>query len=173
MIVSGLMVGKLKKKHPVRRDAEQQQQLRTKMLGLAQEYPTFIDDVISGDATAGEIDAYVQRWHENEAPAWGQLWDWLGMTLDQYSTWMKDPQILDQLIEERREVRERYGFVRLCDNCHRRPGTSPWGDLTRGLLQYWCPDCVISTQLEHAREQAARIPDLEHRLTEIRASEQS
>lgn len=56
---------------------------------------------------------------------------------------------------------------RLCANCKKRPGTETWGDalaVTHGWAAKWCVMCVLEAQLEHARERAAAIPELERRL---------
>lgn len=60
----------------------------------------------------------------------------------------------------------------LCGNCGERPGTITWGDLlalTHGGGTLRCELCAIKTQLEHARERAAAIPELEARLAHLQA----
>jgi hypothetical protein len=54
-----------------------------------------------------------------------------------------------------------------CARCSDRPGTVRWGDalaFTHGGGQWWCERCATEVQLEHARERAAVIPELEQRL---------
>ena len=54
-----------------------------------------------------------------------------------------------------------------CANCHNRPATERWiGDggslaLSHGHYQFWCKPCCLQVMLDHARERAAAIPDLE------------
>lgn len=58
-----------------------------------------------------------------------------------------------------------------CANCGLRPGTECWGDalaMTHGWAQMWCKVCVLTKQIEHARERASALPDLERELEEER-----
>lgn len=52
--------------------------------------------------------------------------------------------------------------------CHRcgGPGKYVHGPMMHGGT-YWCDRCVTEVNLFHAREQAARIPELEARLVEL------
>lgn len=59
----------------------------------------------------------------------------------------------------------------LCANCGERPGTETWGDVLavmHGWTQKWCEVCVLEKQVEHDRERAAELPELERRLEEVR-----
>jgi len=64
-----------------------------------------------------------------------------------------------------------------CANCNKRVGTQLWlgvgGALayTHGMHTYWCKICVLETQLEHARERAALIPELEAELAQLKEKE--
>ena len=63
---------------------------------------------------------------------------------------------------------------RICDNCHRRPGTVRWGDMlavTHGGGERWCEICATAAQLEYAKERAAAIPELEAELVRLLAAE--
>jgi len=53
----------------------------------------------------------------------------------------------------------------LCGTCG-EPGDVPWGDLTR-LHVLRCRRCALTQQLEHARERAAAIPQLEAELKAV------
>lgn len=60
-----------------------------------------------------------------------------------------------------------------CTNCHQRPATAWWSPegvlgFVHGNRAAWCRVCVVETQLQHAREQAARIPELEAQLQQLR-----
>lgn len=60
-----------------------------------------------------------------------------------------------------------------CRNCQKRPATTFWvGE--GGALAYvhgggvpWCMRCTVEAQLKYAREQAARIPELEQQLKRL------
>ena len=58
----------------------------------------------------------------------------------------------------------------LCANCQSRPAEIDWvgegGTLAwvHGMFSRWCLRCATEAQLKHARETAARIPELEQKL---------
>lgn len=63
-----------------------------------------------------------------------------------------------------------------CTNCNQRPATAWWcpsGTLgfVHGYAVGWCQICVVTEQLRHAREQAARIPALEQELQRLQAAD--
>jgi hypothetical protein len=57
-----------------------------------------------------------------------------------------------------------------CANCNKREGTETWvGDggvmgYVHGNYQMWCKVCVLEAQIEHCREAAERLADLEQEL---------
>jgi len=62
-----------------------------------------------------------------------------------------------------------------CANCGKRWGTVTWtGDaasilaFTHGMWAQWCEICALEAQLEHAKERAAKIPEIEKRLAELK-----
>lgn len=61
----------------------------------------------------------------------------------------------------------------LCINCGERPATVNWvsADPTlafvHGMTTRWCECCALEAQLEHAREMAAKIPELEVALAKL------
>lgn len=64
-----------------------------------------------------------------------------------------------------------------CDNCHQRPATAWWcpsGTIgfVHGFAAAWCQVCVVTEQLRHARDMAARIPELEQELQRLQAADQ-
>src|SRR3954468_11442438 len=59
----------------------------------------FIDQVLDGAALWTDIEAYVQRWHE-ERPA-DELHEFLGFTPDEYALWVEQPRALRLIIAAR------------------------------------------------------------------------
>ena len=57
---------------------------------------TFIDLVLAGKASLGDIDDWVRRWHCGETLL--DLRDWLGMTERQYETWSKNKRSLSTIV---------------------------------------------------------------------------
>jgi len=54
----------------------------------------------------------------------------------------------------------------LCQVCHERPGTEEVHGCPGGIY-YQCRQCGVESQLKHAREQSARIPELEKELEQL------
>jgi len=62
---------------------------------------TFVGLCLSGDALLDEIDDFIDRWHDQ--PTGLELHDYLGMTLEEYSLWLRIPDTLPYIIAARRE----------------------------------------------------------------------
>lgn len=58
-----------------------------------------------------------------------------------------------------------------CAKCHEREGTQKFGEsgtmIARGFYEMWCERCVLLTQIEHAEQRAAVLPELRARLAEL------
>jgi len=58
----------------------------------------------------------------------------------------------------------------ICQKCHKREATVQWvGDggmlaFSHGMYEMWCDYCCTVAQLENAKRNAARIPELERKL---------
>ena len=55
----------------------------------------------------------------------------------------------------------------ICAKCEKRPATMIWGDfmtVNHGGGEWRCDICALTEQLEHARERAKVIPELERKL---------
>lgn len=63
----------------------------------------FISLYESGRATSEEIDDYVAKWHQTTTHE--SLHDYLGMSWEEYSAWVKDPKILPQILNTHRAGR--------------------------------------------------------------------
>jgi hypothetical protein len=61
---------------------------------------TFIEDVRAGRAARYEIDDYIDFWHASNTDM--ALHDFLGMSEEDYSIWIKTPDHLDEIL--RREL---------------------------------------------------------------------
>jgi hypothetical protein len=64
------------------------------------EHPTFLGLVLEGQAEIGEIDDFLERWHEGRGAA--DLSDYLGMRSDEYSLWLENPEMLALICSARR-----------------------------------------------------------------------
>ena len=68
---------------------------------MSEAFAGFVDLCVKGEASPEEIDDYVDRWHEQ--PSKKELHEFLGMTWDEYSVWINDPDFLLRLIKSRRD----------------------------------------------------------------------
>jgi hypothetical protein len=55
---------------------------------------------LSGAATGGEIDDCIDAWHER--PGKTELFEFLGMTREEYAAWLRDPDSLPRIARSRR-----------------------------------------------------------------------
>jgi hypothetical protein len=79
---------------------------------------SFVDLCLAGEASMEEIDDFVDAWHAT--PEGKDLHDYLGMTEDEYSLWLRAPDTLPCILKARRDgkpltkaVREAYEEMRL------------------------------------------------------------
>jgi hypothetical protein len=63
--------------------------------------PTFIDQCLAGEVLLEEIDDFVDRWHAN--PEGTELYDYLGMTENEYSLWLRVPDALAYVVKARHD----------------------------------------------------------------------
>lgn len=59
---------------------------------------TFIEDCLNGKATAKDVYDYVDKWHSSNSKL--SLHNFLGITTQEYVQWVKDENILDDLISK-------------------------------------------------------------------------
>jgi capsid protein len=62
---------------------------------------TFLERYLNGEVLAEEIDDYVDLWHED--PDAKEIYEFLGMTREEYSLWLRDPDMLPHVARARRE----------------------------------------------------------------------
>lgn len=69
--------------------------------------PTFFDLYSRGQALPDDIDDFVDRWHEGGDPQARSLplHEYLGLTVDEYELWVRDPDVLPLVLIARRELR--------------------------------------------------------------------
>ena len=59
--------------------------------------PTFVEDVLAGRALPEDIESYVEAWHdapEGSAAARSEVYEYLGLTWDEYRLWGERPESL-------------------------------------------------------------------------------
>ena len=61
----------------------------------------FIELYLSGKVLPEDIDDYVDKWHAN--PAGQEIYEFLGMSEEEYSLWLRDPNALPHIARARRE----------------------------------------------------------------------
>lgn len=66
---------------------------------MSENYETFIELALNGDVLPEEIDDYVDAWHEGSGEK--ELHEFLGMTWEEYSLWLTNPDFLEIIIAAR------------------------------------------------------------------------
>ena len=66
---------------------------------MSKEYQTFIELALNGDVLPDEIDDFVDAWHEGDAS--NDLHEFLGLTLQEYSLWVSNPDFIEIIIAAR------------------------------------------------------------------------
>ncbi|MGD0430409.1 MAG: hypothetical protein ABSA58_04905 [Acetobacteraceae bacterium] len=69
--------------------------------------PSFFTLYSQGLALADEIDDFIDLWHEGAGSQAGNvaLYEYLGLTRDEYEVWVLDPDVLPQILIARRDSR--------------------------------------------------------------------
>ena len=66
--------------------------------------PNFMDLYSTGHVMAGQIDDFIDRWHEESPVTVGchvPLCEFLGMTRDEYEAWVHDASVLPYIVRAR------------------------------------------------------------------------
>lgn len=63
---------------------------------------TFVDEYLQGNELPEAIDDYIDQWHKGESDQ--SLYAFLGMTLEEYTAWVKNPEILTDILEKRQSA---------------------------------------------------------------------
>ena len=61
---------------------------------------TFLERYMNGEVLAEDIDDFVDAWHQNSGEK--EIFEYLGMTRDEYSIWLRDPDVLPHIARARR-----------------------------------------------------------------------
>jgi hypothetical protein len=61
---------------------------------------TFLDRYLNGEVLAEDIDDFIDLWHKN--PKGQEIYEFLGMSEQEYSLWLRDPDTLPQIARARR-----------------------------------------------------------------------
>ena len=59
----------------------------------------FLEKYLGEEATAEDIDDFIDAWHENSGGM--EIFEYLGMTKDEYALWLRDPDALPQIARAR------------------------------------------------------------------------
>jgi hypothetical protein len=63
---------------------------------------TFVERCLIGSATPDEIDSYIDRWHDSDIGTEIPLHQFLGMSDQEYSLWLRDPNAIQAILQARR-----------------------------------------------------------------------
>lgn len=71
-------------------------------LAVAESGETFMSAVLSGQASPDDVDDWTEVWHDNPELHDGVgLEDFLGMTRTEYANWVRDPDVIYEIVEAR------------------------------------------------------------------------
>ena len=59
----------------------------------------FMEMCLSGETLPDEVDDFVDRWHESDSDL--SIHEFLGMTREEYLSWVKDPNVLPRILDAR------------------------------------------------------------------------
>lgn len=60
---------------------------------------SFVELALDGQALSDEIEDYVEAWHNSSSDK--QVHEYLGMTFEEYSLWVSDPNAIDLILSAR------------------------------------------------------------------------
>jgi hypothetical protein len=66
------------------------------------EVPTFVDQCLQDNATPDQIDAYVAQWHDGTIGTDLELRELLGMSPQEYASWMHDADAIHAILAARK-----------------------------------------------------------------------
>jgi hypothetical protein len=64
-------------------------------------YRTFIQLYMNGEVLPEDIDEFVDAWHQDQDRK--EIFEYLGMTKQEYSIWLHDPDVLPHIVRARRD----------------------------------------------------------------------
>jgi hypothetical protein len=70
---------------------------------------TFLELYMNGEVLAEEIDDYVDKWHDDSGDQ--PIYEFLGMSKQEYSLWLRDPDVLPHIVRARREKKPLYKII--------------------------------------------------------------
>jgi hypothetical protein len=68
---------------------------------MSKKRATFIDLYILGQARPEDISESIDTWHSGSGDQ--PIYDYLGMTEEEYSEWLRDPDVLPHIVRARKE----------------------------------------------------------------------
>lgn len=61
--------------------------------------PSFMHMALRGQVMSDEIEDFIEEWHDSDSAV--ELHEYLGMTWDEYSLWVSEPDFIDLIIAAR------------------------------------------------------------------------
>jgi len=65
---------------------------------------SFIEKCINDDASLGEIDDYIDEWHDSDSANALELHEFLGMSWEEYSLWAVNPSLLEEIVNKKKSA---------------------------------------------------------------------
>lgn len=64
---------------------------------------TFLSEYLAGNATLEDIDDYIEIWHTDPVGEGIELYNFLGLTWNEYTAWVMNPNVLKDICESHRK----------------------------------------------------------------------
>lgn len=58
--------------------------------------PTFMSLALDGSVLSDEIESFVEAWHQSDSTL--EVFEYLGMSFEEYSLWVSDPEAIDTIL---------------------------------------------------------------------------
>ena len=96
--------------------------------------PTFMDLYLNGTVSPEDIDDYVDKWRTSAGT--GEIYEFLGMSEQEYSLWLRDPDALPHIARARRESKP---LVSVIDSALKKTAVAapPSDEEKRKRLKRW------------------------------------
>ncbi|WP_448190396.1 hypothetical protein [Azospirillum sp. sgz301742] len=63
---------------------------------------SFVDLCLAGKVRPVDIDDFVEAWHAGASKK--DVWDFLGLTHEEYGRWVEEPDAIDDIVDQRRDA---------------------------------------------------------------------
>jgi hypothetical protein len=107
---------------------------------MSDDHASFISRVLAGKTSPGEIDDFIDRWHDSETGQ--ELHEYLGFNADEYELWLTVPELLPVILASRTSKKSLASLAN--DELVGRLGAQAEDALRIKRLQAWLSSRTVS-----------------------------